>query len=271
MTFEEILYEVDEHIATITLNRPAKLNAWTLRMADEVRDAMRKASDDGDVRVIILTGAGKGFCAGADMGLLSNIQSDSERYAPKPAAPFDPRGPVDFYGPDSYFPAVRKPIICAVNGVTAGIAFVYSLYCDIRFASSDAYFFTAFSRRGAVAEHGASWLLPRIVGLANAFDLLYSARKVAADEACRMGLVNRVYPAADLMTETRAYARMLAREVSPRSLQIIKRQVWDDQFRDLGAAVVESQAEMALSFLSEDFREGVAHFVERRPPAFTGD
>ncbi len=270
MSFQEVLYEIDGHVATVTLNRPGKLNAWTLRMSQEVREAMRRAADDNAIRVIVFTGAGRGFCAGGDMELLDNIKTDSERHAPKVPPAFNPRGPVDFHGPDSYFPSIDKPIICALNGVAAGIGLVYTLYCDIRFAGSDAYVFTAFAQRGAIAEHGMSWLLPRVVGLPTAFDLLYSARRVGAEEALRLGLVNRVFPQADLLMETKAYAQMLATQMSPRSLQVMKRQLWDDQSRSLGQSVAVAQAEMALSFLSEDFREGIAHFRERRAPAFTG-
>jgi enoyl-CoA hydratase/carnithine racemase len=226
------------------------------------------------VRVIVLTGAGRGFCAGADMGLLGAIgegsaAGDHDDGVPR-LPPYDPASRPDFHGPFSYFPAVSKPILCALNGVAAGIGFVYPLYCDIRFASSDAYVLSGFSRRGAIAEHGCSWLLPRLVGMANAFDLLYSGRRVGADEALRMGLVSRVLPGADLMAATMDYARMLASEVSPRALRVIKRQIWEAQSRSLGEDVAVSLAEMALSFRSEDFREGVAHYVERRPPAFTG-
>lgn len=271
MALEQVRYEVDQHVATVTLNRPEKLNAWTRRMSEDLREAMRMADDDPSVRVIIFTGAGRGFCAGGDMGLLSDIGADRDRHAVPPAGAFDPHAPVDFHGPDSYFPSISKPIICALNGVAAGIGLVYPLYCDLRFAASEAYVFTAFAQRGAIAEHGMSWLLPRLVGLPNAFDLLYSARRIDAAEALRMGLVNRVVPGAELMNETRAYAQLLATQVSPRSLKVIKRQLWDDQMRGLGPAVAVSQAEMALSFLSADFREGISHFVERRPPRFTGE
>lgn len=270
MSFEQILYDVGDRIATITLNRPQKLNAWTLTMSAELREAMRRARDDDGVRVIVLTGAGRGFCAGADMGLLGDIGRDAERHAAPPLPPFDLESRPDFHGPDSYFPTIPKPILCAMNGVAAGIGFVYTLYCDLRFASSDAYFLSAFSRRGAIAEHGCSWLLPRLVGMANAFDLLYSGRRVDAQEALRMGLVNRVVAPEALLDTTRAYARMLADEVSPRSLRVMKRQLWDAQFRTLGEDVAASIAEMALSFRSEDFREGVAYFVERRAPDFPG-
>ena len=265
---QQVLYEVSGRIATVTLNRPDKLNAWTLRMAAEVRQAMRLAREDAGVRVIILTGAGRGFCAGGDMGLLGEIQSDSERNSAPLLPPFDLHSPPDFHGPDSYFPTIPKPVLCALNGVAAGIGFVYPLYCDLRFASDQAYFMTAFARVGAVAEHGCSWLLPRIVGLANACDLLLSGRKVGADEALRMGLVNRVVPADRLADTVRDYARMLADEVSPRSLAVIKRQIWASQTRSLGEDVATSMAEMSLSFRSPDFKEGIASFAERRAPMF---
>lgn len=274
MTYEQILYQVDDGVATVTLNRPQKLNAWTLAMAAELRDAMRRAGDDDAVRVIVLTGAGRGFCAGADMSLLGEI-GDARPVDPADDGvprmpPFDPSSRADFHGPFSYFPAVSKPILCALNGVAAGIGFVYPLYCDMRFAASEAYFLSGFSRRGAVAEHGCSWLLPRLVGLSNTFDILYSGRKVNSDEALRIGLVDRVFPAAELMSQVHDYARMLATEVSPRSLRVMKRQIWESQLRSLGEDVAVSLAEMAPSFRSEDFREGVASHVERRPPRFTG-
>jgi enoyl-CoA hydratase/carnithine racemase len=268
--FTQILYQVERQVATVTLNRPDKLNAWTLTMSGEVREAMRRARDDKGVRAIILTGAGRGFCAGADMGLLGQISQDLVGHAPPQAPPFDPASSADFHGPDSYFPVIEKPILCALNGVAAGIGFVYALYCDLRFASDSAYVMTAFAKRGAIAEHGTSWLLPRLVGMPNAFDLLYSSRRVQADEALRMGLVNRVVPNDSLMDSVRDYAEMLATQCSPRSLAVMKRQVWTAQTSSLGADVITAQAEMMRGFDSEDFREGVAHFVEKRPPRFTG-
>jgi enoyl-CoA hydratase/carnithine racemase len=274
MGYQEIVYEAKDRIATVTLNRPDKLNAWTRQMGREVRQAMDEAARDEAVRVVVLTGAGRGFCAGADMGLLSGISSTG-------ALPDEGEGAVtppvdggsaraDFHGPYAYFPTVPKPIVAALNGATAGLGLVVALYCDVRIASDAAVFTTAFSRRGLIAEHGISWMLPRLIGLPNALDLLLSARKVDAGEALRLGLVNRVAPAAELMDTARGYARELADLVSPRSMRVMKRQLWDAQFQSLAEATAVADEEMRKSFPSEDFKEGVAHFVEKRAPRFTG-
>ncbi|MFZ5668801.1 MAG: enoyl-CoA hydratase [Pseudomonadota bacterium] len=268
MSYQDILYQVEDGVAVVTLNRPDRLNAWTGRMHLEVKAAMRAASDDPAVRVIVLTGAGRGFCAGADMDALQDIGGGRREAAPD--APFDPEAPENFRKTYSYFPAVPKPIIGAINGACAGLGMVMALYTDIRFAAEGAVFTTAFSRRGLIAEHGISWLLLRLVGFAQAADLLFSARRVYAAEAERIGLVNRVFPADAFMGEVMAYARMLAGEVSPRSMRVMKREIWAAQFQDLGEAIEAANADMLESFGSADFREGVAHFVEKRPPAFTG-
>jgi enoyl-CoA hydratase/carnithine racemase len=238
-------------------------------MQAEVKAAMRAASGDPQVRVIVLTGAGRGFCAGADMSALQGIQS-GERRERAPEEPFDRHAHQSFQRTHSYFPSVPKPIIAAVNGPCAGLGMVIALYADMRFASQNAVFMTAFSRRGLIAEHGISWLLPRLVGLANAADLLFSARRVEAREAKEIGLVNRVFAAEKFETEVLAYAKMLASEVSPRSLAEMKREIWNAQFQTLGEAIEAADKDMAASFASEDFKEGVAHFVEKRAPAFTG-
>lgn len=272
-TFGDILYATDAGVATVTLNRPDKLNAWRAQMEQEVRAAMKMAAADDAVRVIILTGAGRGFCAGADMGMLQTIQSgdaSTSRSAVDAASPWDASSNENFQKQYSYFPAVPKPIIAAINGSAAGLGLIMSLYCDIRFAADTAKFTTAFSRRGLVAEHGISWLLPRLIGFSNAADLLYSARVITAAEAQAMGLVSRVLPAASFEQEVRAYASMLASEVSPRSLREMKREIWNAQFQTLGQAIEAANADMPPSFRSEDFREGVAHFVEKRAPRFTG-
>lgn len=270
--YSDILYSTADGVATITLNRPDKLNAWRGQMEQEVRQAMKAAAADDSVRVIVLTGAGKGFCAGADMNMLQGIQGDggSSRSAIDAAAPWDPTSNENFQKQYSYFPAVKKPIIAAINGSAAGLGLIMALYCDIRFAADNAKFTTAFSRRGLVAEHGISWLLPRLIGFANAADLLFSARVITAAEAKDVGLVSRVIPAADFQSEVAAYAKMLANDVSPRSLREMKREIWNAQFQTLGQAIEAANGDMPASFKSEDFKEGVAHFVEKRAPRFTG-
>ena len=268
MAYEDILYSVADGVATITLNRPDRLNAWRGEMERDVRAAMRAASDDDSVRVIVLTGAGKGFCAGADMNALQGIQSSGQ--SDRIAEPFDAKSNPNFQKQYSYFPSVPKPIIAAINGSAAGLGLIMALYADIRIAAAGAKFTTAFSRRGLVAEHGISWLLPRLIGFAAAADLLYSARVFTSEEALQLRLVNRVVPKEDFTTEVAAYARMLATEVSPRSLREMKREIWNAQFQSLGDAIDSANADMPPSFKSEDFKEGVAHFVEKRAPKFTG-
>jgi enoyl-CoA hydratase/carnithine racemase len=284
MQNQEILYSVANRVATITLNRPDKLNAWTAVMEKEVRSAMESAEWDEDVRVLVLTGAGRGFCAGADMSLLSAVaehgfvdqgnedqnregrrREDQGREAALPDGV-----PLDFQKRYSYFPAIGKPVIAAINGPVVGLGLVITLYCDLRLGSDAARFSTTFARRGLVAEYGMAWMLPRIVGIANALDLLFSARTIDAAEALRIGLVNRILPQESFLEKVHEYARELASTVSPRSLRVIKRQVYEAMFQPLSEAFDVSVNEMMASFKTEDFKEGVAHFVEKRPPAFTG-
>jgi enoyl-CoA hydratase/carnithine racemase len=273
MGYEQIIAEVKDRVATVTLNRPDKLNAFTRQMGHEMRRATDEAARDDAVRVIVLTGAGRGFCAGADMELLSGISDagaipdDTHEPAPPPT---DTAVRADFRGPYAYFPTISKPIVAALNGATAGLGLVIALYCDVRLASEAAVFTTAFSRRGLIAEHGISWMLPRMIGLPSALDLMLSARKIDAREALRLGLVSQVTPAPELMDTTRAYARELADLVSPRSMRVMKRQLWEAQFQTLAEATSIAEEEMRRSFTSEDFKEGVAHFVEKRAPRFTG-
>jgi len=170
----------------------------------------------------------------------------------------------------SYFPAIPKFIIAAINGPAAGLGFVIPLYADLRFAAESAVFTTAFAQRGLIAEHGVSWLLPRLIGLPAALDLLCSARKFRAPEALSLGLVSRVIADDKLMAETRAYARLLAETVSPRSVAVMKRQVWEAEFQTLSQATAQANHEMDLSFKTADFKEGVAHFLEKRAAQFTG-
>jgi enoyl-CoA hydratase/carnithine racemase len=279
MPSQEILYRVANRVATITLNRPDKLNAWTAVMEKEVSSAMQNADRDDDVRVIVLTGSGRGFCAGADMSLLSAVaqhgfvdqnSEDQNREGQSREPALRDGVLLDFQKRYSYFPAIGKPVIAAINGPVVGLGLVITLYCDLRLASDAARFSTAFARRGLVAEYGMAWMLPRIVGIANALDLLFSARTIDTAEALRMGLVNRILPQESFLEKVDEYARELASTVSPRSLRIIKRQVYDAMFQPLSEAFDVSVNEMMASFKTEDFKEGVAHFVEKRPPAFTG-
>lgn len=240
-------------------------------MAEEVRDAMVASDADCDIRVIVLTGAGRGFCAGADMEALSQAaQSGPEAIhralSPEnaPAARADVRA--DFDTRYSYFPSITKPIVAAINGPAVGLGFILSLYCDLRFATSEARFGTAFARRGLIAEFGTAWILPRLIGPARALDLLLSARMVDAAEAEKIGLVNGIMT----MEQIQEYAIMLASTVSPRSLRVIKRQVYEGMFQTLGEAIDLAGREMEASLSTADFREGVAHFLEKRAPRFTG-
>ncbi len=263
-----------DRVATITLNRPDKLNAWTAIMEQEVRSAIEEAERDDNVRVIVLTGAGRGFCAGADMSLLSSVATRgvdeaAEKQALQAGAQREGVRP-DFQKKYSYFPAVGKPVIAAINGPIVGLGLVIALYCDLRWASDTARFSTTFARRGLIAEYGMAWMLPRLVGHANALDLLFSARTIDAAEALRMGLVNQVFPQDVFLDKVRENARELASNVSPRSLRVIKRQVYDAMFQTLAEAFEASERKMLASLQSSDFKEGVAHFLEKRAPAFTG-
>ena len=276
MPNQETLYSVADRIATITLNRPDKLNAWTAMMEQEVRSAIEEAERDENVRVIILTGAGRGFCAGADMSLLSSVvASGVDERVRKQASSSSTAGPVDGVRADfrkkySYFPALGKPVIAAINGPVVGLGLVIALYCDLRFASDAAKFSTAFARRGLIAEYGLAWILPRLVGHANALDLLFSARMVDSAEALRMGLVNQVFPQDTFLAKVTEYARDVAANSSPRSTRIMKRQVYDAMFQTLAEAFDVAEREMLASLQCEDFKEGVAHFLEKRAPVFTG-
>jgi enoyl-CoA hydratase/carnithine racemase len=276
MPNQETLYNVADRIATITLNRPDKLNAWTAIMEQEVRSAIEEAERDESVRVIIITGAGRGFCAGADMSLLSSVVASGvdERVRKQASSDSTTRQAdgvrADFRKKYSYFPAVGKPVIAAINGPVVGLGLVIALYCDLRFASDAAKFSTAFARRGLIAEYGLAWILPRLVGHANALDLLFSARMVDSAEALRIGLVNQVFPQDVFLAKVNEYARDVAANSSPRSTRIMKRQVYDAMFQTLGEAFDVAEREMLASLQCEDFKEGVAHFLEKRAPTFTG-
>jgi enoyl-CoA hydratase/carnithine racemase len=270
--YEQILYEVNDPVATITLNRPEALNAWTNRMGAELKHAVARAEKDSAVVAIVITGAGRGFCAGADMKNLESLSQGGELDAVPAelaeAEAGDPEMGEDFRGAYTYLLSVRKPVIAAINGPVAGMAVPIALCCDIRFASDRALFTTAFSQRGLVAEWGIAWLLPRLVGPAHALDLLFSSRKVDAEEACRIGLVNRVVSHGELMDFTMDYARTLGERCSPASMMIMKRQVYQQLTEALGPSEKEAVRLMIESFERPDFSEGVRSFLEKRAPGF---
>jgi enoyl-CoA hydratase/carnithine racemase len=269
--YEQIRYQVADPVATITLSRPHALNAWTTRMGAEVKHAVAAAEADKSVVAIVLTGEGRGFCAGADMKDLQDISGGSRgRDAPAELAadPGDPAMGDDFRGTYTYFLSVRKPVIAAINGPIAGMAVPIALACDLRFASDRALFTLAFSQRGLIAEWGSAWLLPRLVGPAHALDLLLSSRRVDAQEAERIGLVNRVLPHEELLPFVREYVEALAAKCSPASMMVMKRQVWQQLTRPLGPSEKEAIALMIESFSRPDFAEGVASFLQKRPPKF---
>ncbi len=250
-----VISDISDGIMTITLNRPDKGNAWNGPMARGYFDLLDQAAKSPDVRAIIVTGAGKAFCVGGDGEKLQVVAEtgDIKSAADQPY----------------WFPlAIGKPIIAAINGACFGIGLQQALVSDIRIASEDAKFSTAYSRRGLVAEMGMSWLLPRLVGTGHATDLLLSARLVRAAEAERMGLVNRVVPAADLLAQARTYARMLVDNCSPFSMRAIKQQGFEDLTRPFHESFDHSVKLLDAAFAAPDFKEGMASWQEGRAPQF---
>ena len=264
--YDQIAYSAGDFVATVTLNRPERLNAWTRKMEEEVTTAIQSAVADDKVRAIVLTGAGRGFCAGADMSLLSAVSQtglSSHSEVSSNNLPMNQRQ-------HSWLLSVPKPVIAAINGPAVGLGFVIPLYCDIRIAAASASFNVIFSRRGLIAEYGLAWILPRLIGLPNAIDLIFTSKKIDAQEALRLGLVQRVLPDEGFLAAVQAFARDLAHGVSPRSLRIMKQQLYAAQIQTLDEAMDIAMREMFASLECDDFKEGVAHFLEKRQPRFTG-
>lgn len=272
--YKEIIYSVEDPAAVITLNRPKALNAWTTSMAAEVRHAVYRAERDPAVVGIVITGAGRAFCAGADLNMLQGITTGGGRNLPEAEGePLDlaPPHPIppDFDGEYTWLLAVDKPVIAAINGAIAGMAVPIALCCDLRFMAADAPLLTAFSQRGLIAEWGVAWLLPRLVGTGRALDLLFSSRRVTGEEAAAMGVVNQALPAEDVLPHSIRYVQDLAERCSPTSLSIMKRQVYAELTASLGPSEKDARMRMLESFRRPDFKEGVASFMEKRPPRFT--
>jgi enoyl-CoA hydratase/carnithine racemase len=253
---EPVLLEVAESIAVVTLNRPDRLNAWTSAMDLAYAEALVACDRDSDVRVIVVTGAGRAFSAGADVDMLRGMLTGGPRVVRGEGVPVLPEL------------GVGKPIIAAINGACVGLSFVHALSCDIRVVAESAKLSTAFVRRGLVAEHGVSWLLSRAIGVPAAMDLLLSGRVFTGDEAVRLGLASRAVDADAVLDVSLTYARDLIVNCSPNAMRAIKRQVWQDLNRSFEEADQDADRLMEESFERPDFREGIESFLERRPPRF---
>jgi enoyl-CoA hydratase/carnithine racemase len=248
-------------IALLTLNRPDRLNAWNGELAARYFELLDQCAADPAVKVIVVTGAGRGFCAGADMDTLQGIGNAESSGGGGAESAAGGR-------PQFHTTTVPKPVIAAVNGACAGIGMVQALMCDIRFAAAGAKFTTAFARRGLIAEYGMSWILPRLVGPARAMDLLFSGRVILAEEAAAMGLVNEVVAPELLLDHALHYASELALNSSPTSMAVMKRQVYADMERGLVPASEQAVGLMTASLRRQDFKEGVASFLQKRLPDF---
>jgi enoyl-CoA hydratase/carnithine racemase len=267
-------FDVADRVGVITLSRPKRRNAWTGRMHTEYRWLLSEANRDPGVRVIVVTGDPEGgaFCAGADLGALEGHAAKG-RYDPGIADDIATPG----YGVDDRFDAsfayhfgLDKPVIAAINGAAAGVGLVLAAFADLRFAVPGAKFTTAHGRFNFPAEYGLSWLLPRLIGLTHANDLLLTSRVFTSDEAFGMGFLNRLVAPEDLMTEVHAYARVIADGVSPGSARETKHQIYRDQHRDAADAVRDAEALMNSMIKHLDYAEGVKAWMEKRPARWEG-
>lgn len=254
-------YEVSEGIATITLDNPTRKNAFTLDMIDDWADALRAAAEDDAVRVVILTGAGDAFCSGIDLSVLQAVED-------VPLA----RKRMLTHGVHKVARAVEaldKPLVCALNGVAVGAGLDMALMCDMRFMGRSAKLSEGYIKVGLVPGDGGAWFLPRLVGPAKALELLLTGDFVEADEALRIGMVNRVYDDAELQERTREFAAQLA-AMSPVAVAVIKRTVQQSAAIDLRTSLDLISSHMAVVQSTDDYREAQTAFAERRPGRFTG-
>jgi 2-(1,2-epoxy-1,2-dihydrophenyl)acetyl-CoA isomerase len=263
MSYKCLLYEVKDGVATLTLNRPDRLNALGDTLRDDLQDALTQASDDPEVRVMIVTGAGKGFCSGGDVKAMSERrESGSGRPLMEKVAP----------GRDRTVLAMRdspKPIIAAVNGAAAGAGMNLALACDMRLASTAAKFAQAFVRRGLHPDWGGTYFLPRIVGTAKAAEMIFTGEIIDAQEALRLGIVSAVHPPEELMPAAHALARKIA-DGPPIAIRLAKRAIYHNLDSDLRQALEFETFAQNICFDTEDAAEGIRAFVEKRPPSFRG-
>jgi enoyl-CoA hydratase/carnithine racemase len=242
-------------VLTLTWNRPDRKNAWTPDLEFAYFSALDRAQEDADVRAVVVTGSGNAFCPGLDMQRLARISGEGRLSIADRRPQYTPR----------LFP---KPLVAAINGPCAGIGLIQALMADVRFAGTGARFSTAFTRRGLGPEYGMAWVLPRLIGVANALDLLLSARTFDAQEAKELGIVNRLLPPEDVLAAAQGYASDLARNCSPEAMAFVRREVYDGLDLDFREALRRSLRSMAHLNASPDFAEGVASFMEKRPPRF---
>ena len=264
MDSQDIRYEVQDRVATVTLHRPEKLNAFTRRMRDELIDAFGRADADDGVRAVIVTGAGRAFCAGADLSGGGATFDYARRDDAGEDDHRDGGGRVSL----SIF-ALKKPVIAAINGPAVGVGATMTLPMDIRIASSAAKFGFVFARRGIVPEACSSWFLPKVVGVSRAAEWLYTGRVFGADEALAGGLVSRVVEPGDLMPAALALAREIADNTSPVAVALARQMLWRMAGADhpMEAHKIDSRGIFAMG-ASPDVKEGIAAFLEKRAPQF---
>ena len=261
-------FEVQDRIATLTLSRPERLNSWTGRMHSEYRHLLERAEEDPEIRAVVVTGAGRGFCAGADSRAL---EGHVERGGDDAGTPRDLARPgfgvrTEFDADFAFQFGLSKPVIAAINGPAAGVGLVIACYADLRFAVPGAKLTTAHGRLNLPAEYGLSWLLPRLIGLARANDLLLSSRVFYTDEALELGLLNGLFPTDELLPRVHEYAMQLVGSVSPASLAATKRQIYTDLHRDVANSVKEAQSLLDRMTKEDDYREAVSAWLEKRSP-----
>jgi len=265
-----VAYQIRGRIAVIALNRPHRNNAWTGRMDTQYRWCLDQADRDPSVRAIVVTGNGDRFSVGGDSQALESHADKGGYDTGVTAAPATPGYGIrpEFDHPFACHYGLTKPVIAAVNGAAAGIGFALACFADLRFASPGAKMTTAHGKLGLPPEYGLSWVLPRLVGLGRGLDLLLTSRVIQAEEALDWGLVNQIHPADSLLDETVAYAEQLASSVSAGALRAARHMTYPHPPRDVGGSVVDSVERMNEMMGGDEYREGVAALVEKRPPNF---